>query len=98
VTICGEIASNPVFVPLLLGLGVNNFSCSPRYIPFVKRAVRNTVLLEAYELAQRVLQMSSPIEISQTLLEAYSNSMPGSKNSGLSFASESVAEEVVQPI
>ncbi len=98
VTICGEIASNPVFVPLLLGLGMNNFSCSPRYIPFVKRAVRNTVLLEAYELAQRVLQMSSPIEISQTLLEAYSNSMPGSKNSGLSFASESVAEEVVQPI
>ncbi|NDE82048.1 MAG: phosphoenolpyruvate--protein phosphotransferase [Chlamydiia bacterium] len=98
VTICGEIASNPVFVPLLLGLGVNNFSCSPRYIPFVKRAVRNTVLLEAYELAQRILQMSSPIEISQTLLEAYSNSMPASKNSGLSFASESVAEEVVQPI
>lgn len=98
VTICGEIASNPIFVPLLLGLGVNNFSCSPRYIPFVKRAVRNTVLLEAYELAQRILQMSSPAEISTTLLEAYSNLLPASKNSGLSFSSRLVAEEVVQPI
>ncbi|MBI2810450.1 MAG: phosphoenolpyruvate--protein phosphotransferase, partial [Candidatus Melainabacteria bacterium] len=30
VTICGEIASNPLFVPLLLGLGVDQLSCSPR--------------------------------------------------------------------
>ena len=98
VTICGEIASSPIFVPLLLGLGVNHFSCSPRYIPFVKRAVRNTVLLEAYELAQRILQMSSPTEISKTLVEAYSNLLPANKNSGLSFSSRLVAEEVVQPI
>jgi len=76
VTICGEIASNPIFIPLLLGLGVSKFSCSPRYIPYVKRAVRNTVLLEAYELAQSILQMSSPLEISKKLVEAYSDSLP----------------------
>lgn len=87
VTICGEIASNPIFIPLLLGLGVNQFSCSPRYIPFVKRAVRNTVLLEAYELAQRVLQMSSPTDISKTLVEAYSDSLPSNRIKGFSFAS-----------
>lgn len=93
VTICGEIASNPIFIPLLLGLGVNEFSCSPRYIPFVKRAVRNTVLLEAYELAQRILQMSSPTEISKTLVEAYSDSLPANKIKGLSFSSKTVVEE-----
>ncbi len=71
VTICGEIASNPLFVPLLLGLGVDQFSCSPRYIPLIKRAIRQTSLLAACELSERVLRMSSTLEISQVLLEAY---------------------------
>jgi phosphoenolpyruvate-protein phosphotransferase (PTS system enzyme I) len=70
VTVCGEIASNPLFVPLLLGLGVNELSCSPRYIPLVKRAVRRSVLLETFKLAQKILQMSSPIETAQALAEA----------------------------
>lgn len=55
VTVCGEIASNKLFVPLLLGLGVDRLSCSPRYIPVVKKAIRQTSLLAAYELAQRCL-------------------------------------------
>jgi len=97
VTICGEIASNPIFIPLLLGLGVNQFSCSPRYIPFVKRAVRNTVLLEAYELAQRILQMSSPTEISKTLVEAYSDSLPANKIKGFSFSTQTETEPALQP-
>ena len=73
VTICGEIASNPLFVPLLLGLGVDQLSCSPRYIPVVKRAIRQTSLLGAYELAQRVLRLNSTTEVSQVLLEAYNS-------------------------
>jgi phosphoenolpyruvate-protein phosphotransferase (PTS system enzyme I) len=73
VTICGEIASNPLFVPLLLGLGVDQFSCSPRYIPIVKRSIRQTSLLSAYELAERILRLNSTIEVSQVLLEAYNN-------------------------
>ncbi|MES1226422.1 MAG: hypothetical protein ABUT20_63690, partial [Bacteroidota bacterium] len=62
---------NPLFIPLLLGLGVDEFSCSPRYIPIVKRAIRQTSLLSAYDLAQRVLALSSSVEISKMLLEAY---------------------------
>lgn len=73
VTICGEIASNPLFVPLLLGLGVDQLSCSPRYIPIVKRSIRQTSLLGAYELAGRVLRLNSTMEVSQVLLEAYNN-------------------------
>jgi phosphotransferase system enzyme I (PtsI) len=73
VTICGEIASNPLFVPLLLGLGVDQLSCSPRYIPIVKRSIRQTSLLSAYELAGRVLRLNSTMEVSQVLLEAYNN-------------------------
>jgi len=71
VSICGEIASNPLFVPLLLGLGVDHLSCSPRYIPIVKRAIRKTTLLDAYELAQQVLCLDSTEEISRVLLESH---------------------------
>lgn len=73
VSVCGEIASNPLFVPLLLGLGVDQLSCSPRYIPTVKRAIRQTSLLSAYKLAQEVLFLNSSQEVSQ-VLEAYSRS------------------------
>lgn len=71
VTLCGEIASNPLFIPLLLGLGVDEFSCSPRYIPLVKKAIRQTSLLADYELAQRILALNSAFDISKVLLEAY---------------------------
>lgn len=74
VTVCGEIASSPLFIPLLIGLGVDQVSCSPRYIPIVKRAIRQTSLLGAYELAQRVLRLDSTTEVSQALLEAYNKS------------------------
>lgn len=74
VTICGEIASNPLFVPLLIGLGIDQLSCAPRYIPVVKRAIRQTGLLGAYELAQRVLGLNSSTEVSRILLEAYNKS------------------------
>jgi phosphotransferase system enzyme I (PtsI) len=75
VTICGEIASNPLFIPLLIGLGVDQLSCSPRYVPIVKRSIRQTSLLSAYELAGRVLRLSSTMEVSQVLLEAYNRTL-----------------------
>lgn len=71
VTICGEMACNPLFVALLLGLGADRLSCSPRYIPVVKRAIRKTSLLNAYSLAEHILQLSSTQEVSRVLLEAY---------------------------
>jgi phosphotransferase system enzyme I (PtsI) len=71
VTICGEIASNPLFVPLLLGLGVDHLSCSPRYIPLINRAIRQTSLIGAYELAGKILKLDSTKEVSRVLLEAY---------------------------
>ena len=69
ISICGEIASNPQFIPLLIGLGMSDFSCSPRYIPQVKKAIRRCSILSAYDLAQRVLQLSSSVEVAHVLSE-----------------------------
>ena len=75
VTICGEMASNPVFIPLLLGLGLTDFSCSFRHIPLVKRAVRQCLLLRAVELAEKILQLSSHAEIAQALADFQSKTV-----------------------
>lgn len=66
-SICGEIASSPFFIPLLLGLGVEGFSCAPRYIPLVKNVIRTTSLQEAKKLAEKVLELRTSAEISQLL-------------------------------
>ena len=44
VSICGEIASNPLHTKTLLDLGCRALSCAPRYIPAIKRAIRSISL------------------------------------------------------
>lgn len=75
VTICGEFASNPLIVPMLLGLGIDEFSCSPRYIPIIKRVIRRCSVLQTYALAEKILQSNTTSEITQLLLEGYTQAM-----------------------
>lgn len=69
-TVCGEIASNALYVPLLIGLGVTELSIAPRYLPLIKQTIRKWTFAEAKELAARILKMSDPKEISEVLTEA----------------------------
>ena len=66
-TVCGEIASNTLFTPLLLGLGIKELSIAPRYLPLIKQTVRKWTLPEAVALAEEVLTLSEPGEISLLL-------------------------------
>ncbi|NGX37357.1 MAG: Phosphoenolpyruvate-protein phosphotransferase [Chlamydiae bacterium] len=69
-TICGEIASNTLFTPLLLGLGLREFSLAPRYVPHVKQTIRKWSILETYDLAEEALKFTDPKDISALLTEA----------------------------
>jgi phosphoenolpyruvate-protein phosphotransferase/dihydroxyacetone kinase phosphotransfer subunit len=55
VAVCGDLASRPDAVPLLLGLGVNELSCVPAIVPEVKAAVRLVDLGQARALAREAL-------------------------------------------
>lgn len=79
VTLCGEIASNPHFIPLLLGLGLRSFSCSPRYIPIIKRIIRQCNLKKSECLADAVLKLHTPEETSQLLRESYRELKPANR-------------------
>lgn len=61
--ICGEMAGNPVMVPLLIGLGVDEFSVSSSLVPVVKDVIRKLRFSEAEALATLALQQDSASEI-----------------------------------
>jgi phosphotransferase system enzyme I (PtsI) len=70
VAMCGEMASDPLFVPLLLGLGLDELSMNPVAIPQVKEMVRATRLDEARELARRAMELPTASDI-DALLRAH---------------------------
>ena len=63
VSVCGEMAGDPIFAPLLLGLGIDGLSMSPALLPSVKYLVRAMTMADAKALAAEALAMSSPKEI-----------------------------------
>ncbi|MCX6952158.1 MAG: phosphoenolpyruvate--protein phosphotransferase [Verrucomicrobia bacterium] len=63
VSVCGEMAGDPVYAPLLLGLGIDALSMSPSWLPSVKYLVRAMTMADARALAAESLTMESPKEI-----------------------------------
>ncbi|MEJ2672606.1 MAG: hypothetical protein P8168_10500 [Deltaproteobacteria bacterium] len=57
------MAGDPLYIPVLLGLGVEEFSMNPTSIPVVKRIVRMTHLGEAREIARRALKRATVEEV-----------------------------------
>lgn len=76
VTVCGEIAADPRFTPLLLGLGVHELSVAARYIPVVKNAIRNTSIVMASKLAEKALMLASASEIEELITSEYRQNVP----------------------
>lgn len=71
VSVCGEMAGDALFVPLLLGLGVQSLSVTPTVLPEIKYVIRSTKLSEANDLAQKALETKTPEATLQILREFY---------------------------
>lgn len=67
ISLCGEIASEPSALELLLGLGCRQLSSRPAAIPFLKEIIRSVNLCEAKEFADSILRLDSATEIEQYL-------------------------------
>lgn len=63
VGVCGEMAGNPMMVPLLLGLGVDELSVSPVAIPLIKTVIRQMRYSDAECIAEDALKADSGAEI-----------------------------------
>jgi phosphotransferase system enzyme I (PtsI) len=76
VSVCGEMASEPEHIMLLMGMGVRTLSLAPPMIPEIKQIVRNVTIEECNQLARKVLKMNSAGQISRFLRDAAIKSLP----------------------
>ena len=79
VGICGEMSGDPIFTPVLLGLGMDEISTSPVMVPEIKKIVRSVSYEEAQELAKYVLTLRTGVEIVNFLKLKYQQILKTSK-------------------
>lgn len=76
ISLCGEIASDPAYTALLLGLGYRSFSVSPSRCLEIKHAIRSIDISEAGQLATKALALSSAHEIREQVQEEWNRRRP----------------------
>jgi phosphotransferase system enzyme I (PtsI) len=76
VNVCGEMSGEPMFAALLIGLGVRQFSATPRKIPDIKRAVRHLTVPDCQRLAVECLRLETAGEVTRYLRDHLRRILP----------------------
>ena len=66
---CGEMAADPLMVPILVGLGLKRFSMNPQAVPVVRALIRQLSYRESAHLARQALKMATARAVEEYLLE-----------------------------
>ncbi len=69
VAMCGEMAADPLMVPVLVGLGLEKFSMNPQASPVVRALVRQLSFREASHIARQASKLVTAREVEEYLLE-----------------------------
>lgn len=75
-SVCGEMASDPEFIMLLLGMGTRVLSLAPPMIPEVKKIIRSVTIEECNQLSRKVATMDSHRQIKNYLRDATTRILP----------------------
>lgn len=70
VTVCGEMAADPLSSIMLLGMGLRTFSMNPIFIPRVKKALRAVEIKTAEETVAQALKLRTAKEIEEFMIES----------------------------
>jgi phosphotransferase system enzyme I (PtsI) len=57
ISVCGEMASDPLAVAVLIGLGIDELSVVPSVFPEIKQIIRRLKYYEAKSLAEKILRL-----------------------------------------
>lgn len=66
---CGEAAGDPMFIPLLIGLGLDEFSMNANKILQARKLIRKLNFQDCKQIVQNVLKLNSSEEVKQNLLK-----------------------------
>jgi phosphotransferase system enzyme I (PtsI) len=67
VGMCGELAGMRKAIPVLLGLGLDEFSMVPKAIPQAKRLIRSLTMERARQIAAQALSLSTASDVDRYL-------------------------------
>ncbi len=76
VNVCGEMSGEPLYIPLLVGLGLRSLSATPRKIPEIKRVIRQLSLPEAESVARQALTMDTARQVQNLLRDNLRRILP----------------------
>ncbi|MFA5554783.1 MAG: phosphoenolpyruvate--protein phosphotransferase [Phycisphaerae bacterium] len=76
VSICGEMASEPEYVMLMLGLGIRKLSLAAPMMPEIKQIIRSVTIEDCSAVARKVLGMNSERQIAMFLRDAARKVLP----------------------
>jgi len=76
VSVCGEVASEPEYVMLMLGMGIKTLSLAHPMIPEIKQVIRSVTMEDCNRVARKVLSMNSERQISSFLRDATRRILP----------------------
>ncbi|HYA87207.1 MAG TPA: phosphoenolpyruvate--protein phosphotransferase [Nitrospirota bacterium] len=73
---CGEMAGDPLYAAILLGMGFQHLSMNVASIPWVKRIVRSIRMQDAVELATLVMQQATAVQARKTVESFFDERFP----------------------
>lgn len=71
VGMCGEMANQPLYTPLLLGMGLHELSMNPQAIPVVKRMIRSVRIADTHAVVTEALKQPTALKVLAVLRGAY---------------------------
>ncbi len=77
VSLCGEMAGQPEFTLLLLGLGLRKFSMAPHSIPEIKKVIRSVTIEQATKVARKIARLETDRQILSVLKDEARKVLPG---------------------
>ncbi|HEU4457013.1 MAG TPA: phosphoenolpyruvate--protein phosphotransferase, partial [Longimicrobium sp.] len=82
VSVCGELAANPVGAFLLIGMRAGSLSVAPSSLAEIKKVIRSVTYEAAAEAAREALKASTPDEVAMGLTERLSRMLDLGKFNG----------------
>ena len=76
VSMCGEMASDPIYAIVLLGLGLEIFSMNPSSIPVIKNVIRSVRYRDCRRIAEMALTKRTAQEIEEFVIESVATRFP----------------------
>ncbi len=75
-SICGEMAGDPLCVPVLIGLGLRQLSMNSRMIPFIKKLIRSLSVEELKKDIEKIMKMDTSKQIRDYILNRMKELFP----------------------